>query len=98
MDGDCSCGVFSCGSEIQPGGLLLPPGDDKEVCIAAKPEWEEDTARSVCARCAAKFGLLRRRHHCEDVGLYCAEDAARGSLSPNSSVTATSLSGCASGA
>lgn len=69
MEGDCSCGVFTCEADAPPLGDFMSHADDHQVCIAAEPDWEEDTARTVCARCSAKFGLVRRRHHCRGCGV-----------------------------
>eukprot|EP00656_Telonema_subtile_P055130 TRINITY_DN8444_c0_g1_i4.p1 TRINITY_DN8444_c0_g1~~TRINITY_DN8444_c0_g1_i4.p1 ORF type:complete len:467 (-),score=54.73 TRINITY_DN8444_c0_g1_i4:70-1470(-) len=42
---------------------------DDQVSIDPNVVWEPDSRRTLCGRCSASFGLIRRRHHCRGCGV-----------------------------
>ena len=47
--------------------------EDEKRLGSVAPEWVNDDQAPACMRCAAKFSLTRRRHHCRACGkVFCA--------------------------
>ena len=50
----------------------------RAIRVATRPQWQDDDAGEVCARCALAFSFFNRRHHCRSCGkLVCAGCSAQ---------------------